>query len=77
MDKFWRDKIEKETCIPLISRKNNNSYQTKLQLYRNKKWLDTLCPYRGYVSGTSLLDFVCTITTEYDFNGNMSAIYYR
>ena len=27
MDKFWRDKIEKETTIPLLSRKYNNAFQ--------------------------------------------------
>ena len=57
MDKFWRDKIEKESNIPLLSRKYNNAFQTTLQLY-NGNWEDTKCPYRGYCSGTTLLDYI-------------------
>lgn len=59
MDKFWRDKISKETHIPLLSRKNNTSFQTVLQLYKNGKWMDTTCPYRAYCSGITALDFIC------------------
>ena len=33
MDSFWRDKIIKETNIPLLSRKYNNAFQTCLQIY--------------------------------------------
>ena len=57
MDKFWRDKIEKETTIPLLSRKYNNAFQTVLQIY-DKQWINTDCPYRGYCSGVTLLDYI-------------------
>lgn len=76
MDKFWRDKIEKETNIPLLSRKINNSFQTVLQIY-DKGWYDTRCPYRGYCSGTTALDYICSkykddiylIGFDFDYNG--------
>ena len=58
MDKFWRDKIVKETNIPLISRLHNNSFQTTLELYKDK-WYNTDCPYRGYCSGITALDYIC------------------
>ena len=57
MDKFWRDKIIKETTIPLLSRKYNNAFQTCLQIY-DKEWKDTKVSYRGYCSGTTLLDYI-------------------
>jgi hypothetical protein len=60
MDSFWRDKITKETDIPLLSRKYNNAFQTSLQLY-NGSWEDTKCPFRGYCSGTTLLDYMLFI----------------
>lgn len=59
MDKFWIDKIEKETSIPLISRKNNTSFQTTLQLRENGKWTNTKCLYRSYCSGITALDYMC------------------
>lgn len=63
MDKFWRDKIINETTIPLLSRKINNASQTTLQIF-NKKWTDTTCPYRGYCSGTTALDYICSLYTD-------------
>lgn len=77
MDKFWRDKIEKETSIPLISRKTNNAFQTCLQLRKNGKWEDTNCYYRGYCSGITALDYICSqqkddiymIGFEFAYNG--------
>ena len=57
MDSFWRDKIIKETNIPLLSRKYNNAFQTCLQIYE-KDWKDVHVPYRGYCSGTTLLDYI-------------------
>lgn len=76
MDKFWRDKIEKETNIPLLSRKHNTSFQTTLELY-DGSWKSTKCPYRGYCSGTSALDYICSqynddiylIGFDFDYNG--------
>lgn len=61
MDKFWRDKIEKESSIPLLSRKVNNGFQTTLQLYENGNWTNTNCSYRGYCSGTTALDYICSL----------------
>ena len=58
MDKFWRDKIVKETKIPLISRLHNMSFQTTLEIH-DKGWYNTTCPYRGYCSGITALDYVC------------------
>lgn len=57
MDKFWRDKIIKETTTPLLSRKINNSFQTTLQIY-DGQWKNTNCLYRGYCSGTTALDYI-------------------
>lgn len=59
MDKFWRDKISQESNIPLLSRKHNNAFQTVLELYKNDKWNNTNCPYRGYCSGTAAFDYIC------------------
>ena len=73
MDKFWRDKIVKETDIPLISRLHNNQFQTTLELY-DKGWYNTSCPYRGYCSGITALDYMLDTTKEdiyligFDFN---------
>ena len=63
MDKFWRDKIIKESHIPLISRLHNNSFQTTLELY-NGKWVNTNCAYRGYCSGISALDYMSDLYKE-------------
>ena len=68
MDKFWRDKISKETDIPLISRYHNNAFQTYVELY-DGKWTDTKCIYRGYCSGITALDFACST-----FNDDMYLI---
>ena len=76
MDKFWREKIIKECNIPLLSRRINNSFQTVLQIY-DKSWYDTKCPYRGYCSGTTALDYICSkykddiylIGFDFDYNG--------
>jgi hypothetical protein len=59
MDKFWRDKIVKESTIPLISRYTNNAFQRTLEIY-DKQWRSTNCAYRGYCSGTTALDYVCS-----------------
>ena len=58
MDKFWRDKIVKESTIPLISRYHNMAFQTTLELFRGGKWSNTKCQYRGYCSGISALDYI-------------------
>lgn len=58
VDKFWRDKIVKESNIPLISRLHNTSYQTTLELY-DGDWKNTDCPYHGYCSGITALDYMC------------------
>lgn len=60
MDKFWRDKIVKETKIPLISRLHNMAFQTTLELF-DGEWQNTKCPYRGYCSGISALDYMASI----------------
>ena len=60
MDKFWRDKIEKESKVPLLSRKCNMSAQSTLQIFYKGTWMNTITPYRGYCSGTSALDYVCS-----------------
>ena len=59
MDKFWREKIVKESKIPLLSRHINNAYQPTLEIY-NGKWNNVKCPYRGYCSGTTALDYICS-----------------
>ena len=58
MDKFWRDKIVKETSTPLISRLHNASFQTTLEVY-DGTWINTKCPYRAYCSGITALDYMC------------------
>lgn len=76
MDKFWRDKVIKETTTPLLSRKINNSFQTTLQIY-DGQWKNTNCPYRGYCSGTTALDYILhtynddvyLIGFDFDYNG--------
>lgn len=78
MDKFWRDKIEKECNIPLISRKINQASQMNLQMY-DGKWKDIQCRFRGYCSGITALDFICSIANkddeiyligfDFDYNG--------
>ena len=76
MDKFWRDKIIKETTIPLISRVHNTIMQTTLELY-DGKWINTNCPYRGYCSGISALDYMSNnhqdtfylIGLDFDYTG--------
>lgn len=60
MDKFWRDKIVKESNIPLISRLHNNAFQTTLELY-DGEWQNTKCHYRGYCSGISALDYMASL----------------
>ena len=60
MDKFWRDKISSETNIPLLSRYHNTAWQNKLELYEGK-WKNTNCPYRGYCSGISALDYISSL----------------
>jgi hypothetical protein len=81
MDKFWRDKISLECPIPLISRKINQASQITLQLYKNNKWTDTKCKFRGYCSGITALDFCCNdlatredkiylIGFDFDYTGN-------
>ena len=73
MDKFWRDKIVKETKTPLISRLHNNSFQTTLELY-DGKWNNTDCVYRGYCSGITALDYMANTFNDdiymigFDFN---------
>ena len=57
MDVFWRDKIVKETNIPLLSRSVRNSFQPVLQIY-DKHWIDTPVTYKGYCSGITALDYV-------------------
>ena len=78
VDKFWRDKIVKETTIPLISRLHNTAMQTTLELF-NKGWSNTDCPYRGYCSGITALDYVAHTTNDselyligfdFDYQGN-------
>lgn len=77
MDKFWKDKIVKESTIPLLSRNINNAFQTTLQIY-DKVWKNTNCPYRGYCSGTTALDYICytfkddiyLIGFDFDYTGN-------
>lgn len=59
MDKFWRDKIEKEADVPLISRKFNNVFQRNLQIHYGGIWQECSCAYRGYVSGTTAMDYIC------------------
>lgn len=59
MDKFWRNKIISETKIPLISRYHNTTFQTYVELY-DGTWNNTKCPYRGYCSGITALDFACS-----------------
>ena len=76
MDKFWREKIVKESKIPLLSRHINNAYQPTLEIY-NGKWNNVRCPYRGYCSGTTALDYICSqykddiylIGFDFDYNG--------
>ena len=58
VDSFWRDKIVKESMIPLISRIHNTSFQTTLEIYKCGKWINTDCPYRGYCSGITALDYI-------------------
>ena len=77
MDKFWRDKIAKETNIPLISRFHNNTFQQMLEIYENDNWTNTNVPYRGYCSGISALDYICVnykddiymIGFDFDYKG--------
>lgn len=76
MDKFWRDKIVKETDIPLISRLHNNSFQSTLEIYQGE-WKNTTCMYRGYCSGITALDYMSDlykgefylIGFDFDYNG--------
>lgn len=76
MDKFWRDKIVKECSIPLISRIHNTAFQKTLELY-DKSWQNTKCYYRGYCSGITALDYICTyfkddiymIGFDFDYEG--------
>lgn len=63
MDKFWRDKIVKESTIPLISRIHNTSFQLTLELY-DKEWKSTNCQYRGYCSGITALDYMSDVYKE-------------
>ena len=37
MDKFWREKITKESNIPVLSRHINNAFQSTLEIYDNNK----------------------------------------
>ena len=77
MDKFWRDKISKESDIPLISRLHNTAFQNTLELF-DKKWQNTTCPYRGYCSGITALDYICfnykediyLIGFDFDYTGD-------
>lgn len=59
MDKFWREKITKESNTPVLSRHINNAFQSTLEIYDNG-WKNTKCPYRGYCSGTTALDYICS-----------------
>lgn len=65
MDKFWRDKISKESNIPLISRLHNAAFQTTLELF-NGRWQSTECPYRGYCSGVTAMDYLSYIYKNQD-----------
>lgn len=77
MDKFWRDKIINEANIPLISRLHNSAFQTTLELYESG-WKNTKCPYRGYCSGITALDYICNtykddvflIGFDFDYTGH-------
>lgn len=66
MDKFWRDKISKESSIPLISRYHNTSFQKMLEIYENGIWKNTDCYYRGYCSGITALDFISNMVKDED-----------
>ena len=64
MDKFWREKISKETKIPLLSRYHNASFQIYVELFEKGKWVNTECIYRGYSSGITALDYACSCLPE-------------
>ena len=76
VDIFWRDKIIEESEVPLLSRHIRNAFQPMLEIY-DKGWKSTNCLARGYCSGTTALDYICSqykddiylIGFDFDYNG--------